>query len=681
MHKQFNRRQFLHLSGAAAIGAVLAACGSTPTATPAPTATKPPAPTATKPAAAAPTTAPAAAPTATKPAAAAPTAAPAAVSFKEAPMLADLVKAGKLPTVDKRLPSNPLVVKPTDAIGTYGGRWRAGMLGRSDTAWLGRSFAYEGLMRWSPDLKSVIANVAVSYSVSPNGLEYTFPMRAGMKWSDGEACDANDLVFWYEDVLLNDELTRTKPTWFKSKGKLGKLVKVNDTTFKLVFEDPAGLLTQYLAGTTTAFWGPEHYMKQFHVKYNKDKVDAAVKEQKLQDWVAYYGLKNDAYQNVERPVFFGWQIVTGTGDTSQVLVRRNPYYWKVDPSGNQLPYIDEIVYPIVEKVDALVLKALNGEIDMQFRHIATPDNKAVFTDSKAKGGYDFYQVDVAFENPCVIALNLNHKDPGLKEVFNKKDFRIALSHALNRKEIIDTLYVGDGTPAQAAPYPESPHYHEKLEKQYLEYDPAKANKLLDDLGLKKGADGWRVRLDGKPLFFTMECALAFEPWPQTLEMCVKYWKAVGVNCATKSFERSLFYAHKDAWDHDGGVWTGADGIVAIMDPRWAFPYSSESLFGVAWAAWWNTAGKSGEEPPAAAKEQQKLYESLQAEPDLAKPKTIMKQILDIAADNFWCMAIMHYYKGYGIVKNNFKNVPKKLYDWHLCAAPAQTNPEQYYITK
>jgi peptide/nickel transport system substrate-binding protein len=364
-----------------------------------------------------------------------------------------------------------------------------------------------------------------------------------------------------------------------------------------------------------------------------------------------------------------------------VLARRNPYYWKVDPEGNQLPYIDECQYPIVDKVDSLVLKALNGEVDMMDRHIATPDNKAVFTDNKAKGNYDFFSVKTAFECPCVVAFNLNHKDPAIKEVFLKKDFRVAMSYAINRQEIIDTLYVGDGVPSQAAPLPESPHYHERLEKQYTEYDVAKANQLLDDLGLKKGADGFRLRLDGQPLFFTIECALAFEPWPQTLEMLVKNWKAVGVNCTSKSYERALFYQRKAAYDHDAGVWTGADAIQVVMDPRWSLPFSNESIFGIAWADWWNSGGQIGEEPPAAAKKQQELFDTLKSSPDDAKQKDLMKQILDIAADEFWCMGIMHYYHSYGIIKNNFKNVPKEVWAWHLCNSPAQTMPEQYYFDK
>lgn len=662
--KQITRRQFLQLTGSVAAASLLAACQPTP----APEPTKAPAPAATK------------APEATKPAAPAATAAPAS-QFKESPLLTEQVKAGKLPPVDQRLPKNPMVIKPNDSVGVYGGRWRSGLLGRSDTPWLSRTIGNEPLLRWAPDITSVLPNMAEKWEVSANGLEYTFYLRQGVKWSDGSPLSADDFVYWYDDFILNDELVKVKPTWMKAKGVLGKLVKVDANTIKFVFTAPNGLLIRNLAGGSGMFWQPAVYMKQFHIKYNKDKVEAAVKEQKMQDWVAYYTLKNDVWQNAERPTFMGWTIIQGTGDTTQVLARRNPYYWKVDTAGNQLPYIDECVYPIVEKIDALVLKALNGEIDMMDRNIATPDNKAVFTDNKTKGGYDFFSVKTAFENPCVVAFNLNHKDPGLKEVFLKKEFRVAMSYAINRKEIIDTLYVGDGTPAQPAPLPESPHYHAKLEKQYTEYDVAQANKILDDLGLKKGADGFRTRLDGKPLFFTIECALAFEPWPQTLDMLVKYWKAVGVNCTSKSYERALFYQRKAAYDHDAGVWTGADSVQVVMDPRWSLPFSNESIYGIAWADWWNSGGKMGEEPPAAAKQQQALYEQLQATPDDAKQKEIMKQILDIAAEQFWCMAISRYYKGYGIIKNNFKNLPKEVWAWHLCNSPAQTMPEQYYFAK
>src|SRR5690606_12035287 len=142
---------------------------------------------------------------------------------------------------------------------------------------------------------------------------------------------------------------------------------------------------------------------------------------------------------------------------------------------------------------------------------------------------------------------------------------VALSHAINRQEIIDVIYVGSGEPRQPAPLDESPFYHEQLATQYLEYDVDKANQLLDDLGLERGPDGMRLRFDGQPLFISVEVAAAIEPWGRIMELVTNYWKAVGVNSDVRVIDRSLFYERKAAYDHDCGVWTGADGIAVVMD--------------------------------------------------------------------------------------------------------------------
>ncbi len=662
--RKLTRREFIRLGGGLAATVTLAACG--PQASPAPQV--------------APTTAPAA-PAADAAATAAAEPAVAASKYKEAPMLAQLVQAGSLPPVDERVPAEPMVITPNEKVGQYGGTWRSGLLGRSDNPWISRTMGNEPLLRWSPDLNSVLPNVAQKWEVSDDGKEFTFTLRKGMKWSDGEPFTAKDFVYWYEDVVMNDDLTKVKPSWFRTGGQVGALTMVDDYTFKMTFETPNGLLVKNLGGGAGYFFPPAHYMKQFHLKYSKEAVEAAVAEAKLQDWMTYYTQKNDYPQNAERPTLLAWAVTQGygAGDATQFAAQRNPYYWKVDTEGNQLPYIDDLVYPIVEKVDALVLKALNGEIDMMDRHIATPDNKAVFTDNQEKGGYTFFDVKYAFECPTVLALNLAHKDPAVREVFQKVDFRIALSHAINRQEIIDTTYVGDGEPRQAAPLDESPHYHERMAKQYIEYDPDKANQMLDDLGLAKGADGMRLRFDGQPLTINIEVALAFEPWTQQMEMVARYWKAVGVNTTVKSMERSLFYQRKAAYDHDAGVWTGADGVAVVMDPRWSLAFTNESIWGIPWADWWNSGGQQGEEPPEPVKKGQELYDQLKTTADDEQQKAIMKQILDIAADNFWAMGLTKYYKAYGIRKTNFKNLPQEVWAWHLCNSPAQTYPEQYYF--
>lgn len=596
---------------------------------------------------------------------------------KEAPALAALVAAGELPPLEERLPSEPMVVEVWDSIGQYGGTWRSGLLGQADSPWVSRTMAYETLMRWKPDLTDVYPNVAKSVEVSDDGREFTFALREGMRWSDGTLLTADDFMFWYEQEILNDELTPVKPLWMRPGGTLGVVEKIDDYTVKFIFEAPHGLFLRQL-GSQRPFV-PAHYMQQWHMAFDPEGVEAAVAELGLNDWVDLYRNKLNHMNNVDLPTIFPWVTTTPATSATQLVAERNPYYWKVDPEGNQLPYIDQMVYPIVENVDVLVLKALAGEIDMMDRHIATPGNKAVFFDGKADGGYDFFTVEFAWETPVSIGFNLSHTDPVLREIFNEKDFRVALSLGINRQEIIDAIYVGDGEPRQPAPLESSPWYNEELAYQYTEYDVEQANALLDALGLERGPDGMRLRPDGEKLSFTIDVIAAFEPWAEIMELVSGYWAELGVESNVKVLERSLFYERKAAYEHDVIVWTGADAIALVMDPRSYMAFSNESLFGVAWADWWRSGGAQGDEPPPAAKRQQELYDELQITVDPARQDEIMTEILQIATEQFWVMGITKYYQGYGIVRNNFKNVPATMWQWHVSNSPAQTNPEQYYI--
>ncbi|MCL4833516.1 MAG: ABC transporter substrate-binding protein [Caldilineaceae bacterium] len=605
------------------------------------------------------------------------TAAPAAEAIHEAPQLHEKVLAGQLPPLAERLPLAPLVIEPVERIGVYGGTWRSGLLGQADSAWIGRTMGYDPFLRWAPDLTKTIPNVAKDWEVSADGTEFTFYLREGMKWSDGQPFTADDVLYWYEAVILNDQLTPVKPQWMRPGGTLGVVEKVDDYTVRFKFGAPHGLFLKQL-GSQYPF-EPAHYMQQWHIDYNKEGVEKAVAELQMQDWVALYGNKRQHYNNVDYPTLNAWVATVPANSATQLVAERNPYYWKVDTEGNQLPYIDQLVYPIAESVDVLVLKALAGEIDMMDRHIATPANKAVFFDNMEDGDYHFFNVEFAWETPVSIGFNLSHKDPVLKEIFNQKDFRAALSMGINRQDIIDVIYVGDGEPRQPAPLAESPYYNEKLAYQYTEYDPAAANQMLDDLGLTRGGDGIRQRPDGTPLSFTIEVIAAFEPWADIMELVSSYWSELGIASNVKVIERSLFYERKAAYEHDVIVWTGADGIALVMDPRSYMAFSNESLFGVAWADWWASGGAKGEEPSEPARRQQALYDELQVTVDPARQDAIMTEILDIATEQFWVMGITKYYKGYGIIKNNFYNVPESVWQWHVSSAPAQTRPEQYFI--
>jgi peptide/nickel transport system substrate-binding protein len=609
--------------------------------------------------------------------------------FQEAPALADMVKAGKLPAVAERVSKEPMVIQPIESVGVYGGKWRSGYLGAADSAWFGRTIGYESLVRWDPTWKTLVPDIAKSYEVSPDGKEFTWHLRQGMKWSDGQPFGSDDFVFWFEDVLANDELTPAKPVIFTTSGKLGKVVKVDDTTFKMVFEQPNGLLLKRLAmlGAGT-FIKPAHYAKQFHTKYNKEAVDKMVADQRLANWVALFGAKVSSVQNVgdarwfnpEMPTLFPWMLTTGIGQTNQVTAVRNPYYWKVDPQGNQLPYLDELDYPQIENGDVLLLKALNGEVEMEDRHFTNAKNKPVMTDNQQKGNYHFFTETPDSMNTFTVLFNFNHKDPVLRDIIRNKDFRVALSHAIDRKQIIDTVYVSQGTPWQAAPLKASPYYHEQLATQYLEYDAAKANQMLDAIGLKKGSDGIRLRPDGKKLSMIWEVVSTSQDWIDVLNVLKPQWAAVGVDIQIKSEDRALRQTRLTALDHDVTNWGGDGGIDAILGPYWYLAYASFNCFASAWALWWETGGKQGEEPTEPAKKQQQIYDQIVITADADEQKALMKQLLDISADQFWIMGISTPGDGYGMVKNNFHNVPKQLFSsgQEFCN-PGAAMPEQFYL--
>ena len=465
----------------------------------------------------------------------------------EAPALAAMVADGTLPPLEERLPVNPMVVEPEESIGQYGGTWHAGLRGGSDNAWLFRTIAYEPLVRWTRDWTGIQPNVAESWEVNEDATEFTFKLREGMKWSDGEPFTADDIVFWYEDVLMNEELTPTPNDWFLAGGEPGVVEKIDDYTVKFSFAAPYGAFLLKLASadmieiTST----PRHYMEQFHADYNPEAA-AQAEEAGFDSWVSYFENINEGgccgyYNDADLPVLWPWDLTVGYGEnTTQITAERNPYYWKVDTEGNQLPYIDSVVYDVGNDVEVLVLKAMNGEIDYQDRHINAFNNKAVFVDNMEQGGYVLTNQVPADSNVMEISLNLVHPDPVKQEIFTNKDFRIGLSHAINRQEIIDLIFVGQGEPWQAAPLPESPYYNERLGTQYLEYDVDLANEYLDKAGYtERDADGFRLGPDGNRISFLIDVPTVNVQMIDILELVEGYWAEVGVEMKANVIDRAL----------------------------------------------------------------------------------------------------------------------------------------------
>lgn len=591
---------------------------------------------------------------------------------KEAPALAKKVEAGDLPAVEERLPKEPLVIETVDRVGVYGGTWRTMIDGPEDLTWLYRTVGYEPLVRWDPEFSEVIPNLAVGVEPNEDGTEYLFTLREGLKWSDGKPFTPEDVVYTQNDVDNHADLGSGQDEIVAEK--------VSDLEVKFVLKEPNALFLQELA--TGAFRiTAKHYMKQFHPDYN-DEIDTSDDE-----WLNVYEKMSTEWENSDMPTVNGWLAVKALSQEG-VDCERNPYYWKVDPDGSQLPYIDKVTFPVVPAPDVMVLRASDGQVDMHVRHINTAVNKPVLAKAREKGNFDFFDAPKSNMNTMVIAFNVLSKKKGLAEVFSTKDFRIGLSHAINREEIIKAVFQRTGKPWQAAPRPEADFYHEQLATQYTEYDMDEANKRLDQAGFdKRNSKGIRLGPDNKPIAFSLMVKSEEPDMIAALDIISTSWKEAGIDMKVDAVDATLKFERELANEHSATVHTGDGGWNdAWLDPRWYFPFNAaESKFALPWALWFSRNGGEGTKPPAntelgkAALSQMDLYHQIISTTDTDEQLELMKELLDIAAETFWVIGTSLPEGGYGIVANNFHNVPETMPDSFMYPTPGPTRPEQYFI--
>ncbi len=608
-------------------------------------------------------------------------------------MLKTRVDAGSLPPVVNRLPSTPKVVPVNAAMGQYGGTWRMSMAGATDIFSLVRMIGYENLTRWKPwppgvktdVLPEVEANVAERIDIADAGRTYTFHLRPGMRWSDGHPFGADDIMFWYTDVFSNAELFQSRPIWAVRGGKPLIAEKLDDVTVVFRFEQPEGLLMQWLAtpainiepNVPTAY--PKHYLSQFHTTYTPAVANG-------QDWVRQFHDRANKWSNSEVPSLNALMITCGVcaGNGARVIAERNPYYWKVDPEGKQLPYIDRATFEIVSDNQVQLLKALNGDYDMVDSYlgfVTTPENKALFADAIGKIDYKFYRVLPERASLMLIALNLTHKDPVKRALFQNIDFRHGLSLAINRDEIIDLVFLGQGQPFQMVERPDSPLFDKEMATQFTQHDVAAANALLDKVGItQRNAEGIRLTSDGRPLRITVECSTLRQPWVDSAQLVKRYWREVGVELFVNTESTALLNQHVSNNDHDAAIWSAAAGTDTIFDPKYYFPFSLDSYFATPWArAYQRLPG--AETPPAPALRQSELYDKIQNNLLTAEQRiAVFREIIAIAKQQFYTIGIVQPTDDYGIINRRMRNVPDTMSASTQFPHPGPVNPEQFWFS-
>jgi peptide/nickel transport system substrate-binding protein len=578
-----------------------------PTATEAPAATAAPAPTAAPAATEAP--AATAAPAATT--APEPTVTPAAATlpskYSEAPQFADLVKAGKLPPVAQRLPDEPFVVGPGVYLtkedlsdwqpGKYGGTLRAAHASANWAPDMVVAFIEPLLTAPKIGVQGIVGNVVKDFKVENDNKDFTFVMRKGLKWSDGEPVTSEDVRFTWEDVYQNEKVTPIFPARFrngyKADGEPGKLQIIDDYTFKVSFTQPYG---GFLRNLTIESWNgytelvrPSHFLKKWHVKYTPiDSPDfqAALKKLNLKDeWWQVLADKTcstfdwGAARCIGQPTLNPWYQVD-SGSSNVLKWVRNPYYFKVDTKGQQLPYIDTLVSQQSENVEMVNMKVLTGDVDF-LRESTALVKIPLYKENEEKAGFRVQILDMHVDSSGLM-LNQTFNDPDWQKVASDLRFRQALSLAINRQEIIDTVYYG---------YASLPL--NTVGEQYSKYDVAAANKLLDDMGLtKKDADGYRLYPSGKPMNILLECGQQAPDLTPVSDLTAQYLKAIGVRVTVKAIDSNL--AGQKAAANQLQMWT-----MWSHDRGWDSDITGGSIAraGQLWADWVTSLGKGGTEPP------------------------------------------------------------------------------------
>ncbi|MDF0603530.1 ABC transporter substrate-binding protein [Psychromarinibacter sp. C21-152] len=544
-------------------------------------------------------------------------------------------------------------------------------------------------MRWNTEYTEIVPHLATSFEVDDNGRQFTFHLRKGVRWSDGEPFTVEDVAFNVENLLLDEDFAPV-PTSYMTGGVPVVYETVDEDTVRFTFEEPNGDFLALLGGPLGQHpvLYPKHYCSQFHPDFNPE-IDQLIEENQASDWQNLFLQKCGATElparwgNPDKPTLDPWVITEPyDGGATRVVLERNPYFWQVDTEGNQLPYLDKLSASVSQDVESLILAIIGGDIDFGLRHIDSPADRPVLAANREKGDYRMFAAVVSGFNIMMIDLNLTHKDPELREIFNQKDFRVALSLGMDRQEIIDTVLLGVGEPWQQGPFEEdNPYYHEQFSTQYIEYDPERANELLDGMGLdKRGPDGMRLMPNGEPLSFQIDAIPTFRPeWVDTLEMVRMQWAEIGVDMSVNAVERTFFYERtSNSNEHDAAVWVGGAPWIPGSDPHQMIPINHDARWGIAWRDWYESDGEEGMEPPESIKERFRLYDEVRSTTDPEERLALVRQAIQIAADEFEVFGVSKAMPTYGIVKNDLKNVPESMLNWWDLATPAHTHPQTWY---
>ncbi|MDD7911443.1 ABC transporter substrate-binding protein [Pseudovibrio exalbescens] len=558
-----------------------------------------------------------------------------------------------LAPVEQRLPEEPLVVAPYQQIGNYGGvldgMSNATEAGSSDLL----SVRHVNLVRFSDDLVTIVPNVAKDYKWNDDYTELTFTLRKGHKWSDGEPFTAHDIAFWYNNMTMDPQVVEKPKDLWSAGGEPIEVIATDDQTVVFKMKAPKPGLLSALATNYAQPFQPKHFLGQFHPAINPEAdalAQAAGFENGYEVINFYYGgsdwkdvpspLLKDA-SKVEKlpravvPTLESHVVVEDTTEGRRVVA--NPYFHMVDTAGNQLPYINEVNESYVSDNEVRVLKLVNGEMDYKSQSVNLPDAPTLL-DGQEKGDYTV-ELRPTIGLPT-FSFNVTSTDDDKRAIFGNKDFRLAMSYAINRDEINSVAYFDLGEPMAYIAFDPAPEFATPEQRKFAtEFDPVKAGSMLDAIGLvDKDGDGWRDLPSGKKLTLNMQFSTQGVP-TTVAELVAQDWSNVGVQTTIKEVTSDEYRSAQSANELDVLAWTKGQPIPVIQGTAKDFIVPFDDFFGLRngmlWAQYKDTNGAEGMEPPAWTKElEAKITEWQSLVPGTDASNKVGNEIIQIFHDNF-----------------------------------------------
>lgn len=614
-------------------------------------------------------------------------------AFQEAPMLAEMVASGDLPPVEERLPVEPLVIEPAEQIGEHGGTWRRAFTGPGDRQNIER-MNNDYAIFWDTNSTELRPRLVKAWESNADASEWTFYLREGTRWSDGAPLTADDYVFWYEHILTNEQLVASIP-WYMTWGdELAVLEKVDDYTFTIRFAQPFPIWPETMATSTVAGhfhqgWvglglvAPQHYLEQFHADFvGEEEATALAREAGYETWYLHFLSKNDAHMNPDLPGLTQWIPVT-TVASSEYVLERNPYFWAVDTEGNQLPYFDRVSMELVEELEVLNLSAIAGNYTIQGRHIDF-GMLPVIRANEESGDYfvDFWISRTRHQ--AKIAFNQDWNEvPEIAELLQSRDFRKALSLSIERDEINETFFLGDGREASFCPQDTPPYFTlDRWDEEFGRFDPDEANRILDELGLEqRDSDGFRTLPDGSSLTLAIDAVSgAFIPYPEIGERIGQMWREnLDINLRVNPVERSLWVERMGANQPMMNIFATGDYNPEVL-PR-LLPTDRWAPLAADWANTPNPDPADYDGPEWIKDLVLKHWEAVQ-EPDPELRRQLFIEGTEIMCDNHARLGMVVDVPDLTvIIKNNVRNVPTPLERNVYAQTPAHAYPETWSIVQ